>query len=145
MAGRPSDFSDEIAAEICERLSDGESLNAICASEGMPHRETERRWRRVNQDYAAKCARARVDALDSFEDRMMEVAESAVDKDTAACAKVQISTLQWIASKRDPRRYGDKTQLEVGGIGGAPIATVTLSPTDPIEAAKLYQRLMSGG
>ena len=34
--GRPSDYNEDIATTICDRLADGESLRAICASAGMP-------------------------------------------------------------------------------------------------------------
>jgi hypothetical protein len=37
-------FSDEIAAEICARLSDGASLRSICAGPRMPHRATVIAW-----------------------------------------------------------------------------------------------------
>ncbi len=35
--GRPTAYSGPIASEVCERLAKGESLNAICQSEGMPY------------------------------------------------------------------------------------------------------------
>ena len=42
--GRPSAYTSEIAETICERLMDGESLRAICASAGMPDKATVFRW-----------------------------------------------------------------------------------------------------
>ncbi len=43
-AGRPTDYNDEIALLICERLADGESLKAMCAEEDMPSRSTVFKW-----------------------------------------------------------------------------------------------------
>jgi hypothetical protein len=40
-AGRPSDYTQEIADLICERIADGESLRAICAGDDMPNKSTE--------------------------------------------------------------------------------------------------------
>jgi hypothetical protein len=42
--GRPSDYTDDIATAICDRLAKGESLRAICATEGMPDKATVLRW-----------------------------------------------------------------------------------------------------
>ena len=42
--GRPSKYTIKIADEICERLSSGESLNAISKDDHMPHRVNIMRW-----------------------------------------------------------------------------------------------------
>jgi hypothetical protein len=43
-AGRPTEYTTEIATSICERLADGESLRAICADPAMPEKATVRGW-----------------------------------------------------------------------------------------------------
>jgi hypothetical protein len=44
--------------------------------------------------------------------------------------------------------YGDKTEVAVTGANGGPVqtvsATVEIPANDPIEAARVYQKLMSG-
>ena len=59
--GRPPEipFTDELGAEICDRLADGESLTAICQSPGMPERKQIWRWIQSNAEFAANPARAR--------------------------------------------------------------------------------------
>lgn len=42
--GRRSLYSDELADAICDRISEGESLRAICAEGGMPSKGTVMRW-----------------------------------------------------------------------------------------------------
>jgi hypothetical protein len=44
-----------------------------------------------------------------------------------------------------PKVYGDKTEVAVAGPKGGPVQSerVTVSITDPIEAARVYQRLMA--
>ena len=42
--GRPSICSEELVDEICNRLSEGESLLRICKDEHMPARRTIERW-----------------------------------------------------------------------------------------------------
>jgi hypothetical protein len=44
-----------------------------------------------------------------------------------------------------PKIYGDKTEVQVVGPGGGPVQSqsVTVSTADPIEAARVYQKVMS--
>ena len=44
--GRPTTYSPEIAAKICEMLAAGLSLRAICQEPQMPHESTVRQWAR---------------------------------------------------------------------------------------------------
>ena len=50
-------------------------------------------------------------------------------------------------SKMLPKVYGDKTEVAVTGANGGPVqtvnATVEIPANDPIEAARVYQKLMS--
>src|SRR6185503_4878777 len=89
--GRPSKFSKAIADEICRRLADGESLRTICAEDAMPDKDTVRRWLRdeVSADFHAQYARAREEQADSLAEEAIDAARAAVDRDTAAAAKVQ--------------------------------------------------------
>jgi hypothetical protein len=43
-AGRPTDYTEALAEEICLRLAEGESLVSICREEGMPRRAAVFRW-----------------------------------------------------------------------------------------------------
>ena len=42
--GRPTLYSDELAATICRRLAEGESLRKICANPTMPDKSTVLSW-----------------------------------------------------------------------------------------------------
>jgi hypothetical protein len=60
---------------------------------------------------------------------------------------VRIDTRKWMLSKMLPKVYGDKTEVAVTGAGGGPAQSqrVTVSVTDPIEAARVYQKVMGEG
>lgn len=59
MTGRPSIYSDELAAEICERLANDESLNTICRDDHMPTRQAVHEWIADDRDgFRDKYARA---------------------------------------------------------------------------------------
>jgi hypothetical protein len=51
---------------------------------------------------------------------------------------------KWHASKLAPKVYGDKTEVAHTGPDGGPVQSqsVTAVVTDPIEASRLYQKLM---
>ena len=42
--GRPSRYTSELAAVICERLAEGETLRSICRDDKMPDKATVLRW-----------------------------------------------------------------------------------------------------
>ncbi len=42
--GRPSLYTEALAARICKRLADGEPLRSICRDKAMPDKATVLRW-----------------------------------------------------------------------------------------------------
>ena len=108
--GRPTKFSDELAATICRRLADGESLRRVCESPDMPSRESVRAWLRDNSDFRDKYAIARQDHADALSDEAMEAVRGATDAASASVARVKLDAIRWIASKLNPKIYGDKIE-----------------------------------
>jgi hypothetical protein len=114
---RPSEFTQEVADLICERIADGESLRKICAEDQMPDRSTVRRWLAQQPEFRVHYAHAREQQADVYAERIIEEAETAQD---AAIGRLRMDALKWAASKLAPKRYGEK--LQVGGDEeGAPI------------------------
>jgi hypothetical protein len=56
-----STYTDAIAQEICDRLSNGEPLRQICRDEHMPAWQTFYDWVRNDADLAKRIARARLE------------------------------------------------------------------------------------
>lgn len=119
-AGRPSEYSDDLATEICIRLSQGDTLIAICREDGMPDKATVFRWLAKNLEFRDKYARARDEQSDVFAEETVDIADNTNDP---AKARVQIDARKWFASKVAPKKYGDKTAHELSGPNGQPIAT----------------------
>ena len=42
--GRPSRYTPELAAVICERFAEGETLRSVCRDKAMPDKATVLRW-----------------------------------------------------------------------------------------------------
>ena len=130
-SGRVS-YSPELAEKILDRISEGESLRRICADDGMPDRRPVLRWLEADQELATKCARARELQADSIFDELREIAEDGNPEDVQR-AKLRVSTLQWMAAKLAPKRYGDKLVAEHSGPNGGaiPFETVIRKVVDP--------------
>jgi hypothetical protein len=129
-------FSQKIADIICKRLSDGESLRAICRDDGMPAESTVRDWVRTDyQGFAAQYTRAREIGYLVMAEELLELSDKPnigtkeVSKatgleittgDNVDRTRLQIDTRKWLLSKMLPKIYGDKQQIEHSG-------TLTLS------------------
>lgn len=130
--GRPSLYTPEIAAKICDALADGQSLRKICKDESMPSEAAVRRW--VVEDYegfAAQYTRARDIGLDCVADEVFEIADDGSDHQRD---RLRFDARRWYLSKLAPKRYGDKITQEHTGADGGPIqsqATIKVTEAPP--------------
>ncbi len=111
--GRPSEYTDEIAAIICEGLAGGASLLAICDTPDMPGLTTVYRWLEEREKFRDMYSRARRLQADSKFDEADEIAKNATAENVHV-ARLQIDTIKWQTARLAPRKYGDKVAL-VGG------------------------------
>jgi len=126
--GRPTLQCAELEDEICARVAEGESLRAICRSEGMPDRRTLQRWMEKDTRFAAKCAKAHLLQADALQEGMADIeGQTLAGKIDPKAASVVLSSQRWRAEKLFPEKYGNKTALELTGADGGP---VVLTDTD---------------
>ena len=136
MMGRPSSFTPQIGAEICERLAEGVPLAVICREDRMPHVSTVWRWREADKAFAQSIARAREVGFDAIAVECLDIADDdardweplkdsegnitgiKVDGEHVTRAKLKIETRLKLLAKWDPKRYGDMVKL-AGADGGA--------------------------
>jgi len=123
--GRPSDYTDDIAIEICFRIVNGESLNRICKDDHMPNVATVYRWLQKLEDFRNMYARAKEDQADTLADEIQDIADEkpmmTVVTDDESIEKLdpvginrnrlRIDARKWIAAKLKPRKYGDRQIL----------------------------------
>ena len=133
--GAPSSFTNEIADTLCNHIADGLSLRKACLKEGMPTKETVRSWLRKGdahvepfQSFLAQYTRAREEQADYYADEIVEKADEAMDRDSAAAAKVKVDARKWVSSKLRPRKYGNTLDLTSGGdkLKQAPLIVSTI-------------------
>lgn len=126
--GRPTDYTKDMADKICEKISGGLSLRAICAEAGMPARGTVYRWLIENADFQDQYTRARDKQADYFAEEIIEIADNAEAESAAvAKAKLQIDARKWAASKIAPKKYGDKQEIDVKSSDGSMTPAVRLN------------------
>lgn len=110
--GRPSDYTEELAATICDRIAGDESLESICRDEAMPASSTVRRWLRVHPEFEANYARARVEQGHSVADTLSDIRKKVLTGEyDPAAARTAADIAKWEASRRCSKHYGDKTLI----------------------------------
>ncbi len=121
--GRPSLYTEALAAKICRRLAEGESLRAICADKVMPAISTVMGWlfNGKHEDFSEQYTRARQAQAEFRADEIIEIADAAEHggSEEVQAARLRVDARKWIAAKLLPKKYGDK--LQHTGEGGGPI------------------------
>lgn len=121
--GRASTYTKELAAEIVERISTGETLRAICRDEHMPAWRTVYDWLREDKDFATAIAHARELGYDAIAEETIEMVDAAPERcDTQFGDKVDAGYVQWqknrveqrlkLLAKWSPKKYGEKLEIE---------------------------------
>ena len=117
--GRPSDYSPEIAARICDLLASGESLRSICAADDMPAQSSVFLWLQKHSEFSEQYARAREAQMELWAGQIVEIADET--NDDVQRARLRVDTRKWLMSKLAPKKYGDKVTNEHTGPDGGPV------------------------
>lgn len=142
MAGRPSiPFDQRIADEICERFVESrmglehvlDSMRADPEFSATPGLTTIYKWMDANPSFAEASARARVLSADTYVDAAVIEAHSAREgvitttqewgdqvkvADNVERSKLIVQTLLKRAGQLNPKKYGEKLDLNHGGSVG---------------------------
>lgn len=118
---RPTDYSQQLAQTICDRLANGESLRAICRDPEMPVKLTVLRWLNKYDEFSSQYAYARQLQAEGEFDEMEELAATATPE-TVQIVKLQIDTRKWVLARKAPKKYGDR--MAIAGDGESPLNVV---------------------
>jgi hypothetical protein len=116
---RPSEYTQEIADEICQRIAGGENLRQICAEDELPSERTIYRWLAAESTFCQQYAHARKAWADAQIEEVIAVSKD--DQLKADDKRVQIDTLKWAMGKLNGK-YSDKVKHVGGDEGDNPIA-----------------------
>lgn len=131
-AGRPSDYTPELASDICAQLAVGNSLRTVCSDESMPCLSTIFSWFRKYPEFLQQYEKAKEESADALAEEMLDIADDgtndwqerqnkdgstyiALNPEHVQRSRLRVDTRKWIASKLKPKKYGDKTAVEHSG------------------------------
>lgn len=151
--GRPTNYTPELAAEICELISSGLSVNKVAAMEGMPAARTVFLWLSKHEEFMRMYTRATSSRADAMFEEMFEIADDGtndlttrpdgsevVDHDVVQRSRLRIETRKWALARMNPRKFGERVTTELVGEGGGPIVNINAEATAK-EAADLWQAM----
>ncbi len=114
--GRPSDFTQEIADTICERIAAGKSLRKVCAEdEALPAIRTVLRWlgQQEHEEFRHHYARAQEARADVYFEQTMEISDDVKeDPQAVAKARLRVDTRKWVCARMNPKKYSDKLNID---------------------------------
>lgn len=141
--GRPSIYSPELAAKICELIRSGKSERQICAIKGMPAIQTLWVWKQKYPDFLEQSARARADSAEFYNDQRQKKADELykiakkhlkmgldIPKGVVEAIKVSIQEDAREAGLRDDSRYGDRKRVALTGDDGGAVKVETKKQYD---------------
>lgn len=134
--GRMSEYAPEIGDAICELITEGNSVREICAVQEMPAMSTIFRWLSVHKEFAEQYARAKEVQTERMADELVEIADDESGDVSGELrmpngvavqrARLKVDTRKWLLSKLQPKKYGDKLDMNLAGKDGGPIQASVL-------------------
>lgn len=126
---RPTDYTPELAAEICSRLSTGESMRTVCSADDMPNRSSVFLWLAKYPEFSDQYAKAKEEAAEAMAEEMLDIADNGsndymddnhgddkgykVNGEAIQRSRLRVDVRKWYLSKIKPKKYGDKIQHNI--------------------------------
>lgn len=130
--GRPTDYNEEIANEICEAVATSSlGLTKLCElNPHFPARDTIYRWRWRYPNFSDQFNEAKKNQAEIMADELIEISDDSVNDymetidenqkigyklkgENVQRSKLRVETRKWIASKLLPKAYGTNMQEQV--------------------------------
>ncbi|KAF1008986.1 MAG: hypothetical protein GAK28_00618 [Luteibacter sp.] len=124
-------YTPEISAAVCALISEGASVRAIAAMQGMPSKAAIFQWLAKHEDFrvaymAATHERAHA-RYESMDEVMDDLRRGKID---SRAARVMVDALKWQCAIEAPERYGQVSRHELTGRNGGPIKSQQLPAAD---------------
>jgi hypothetical protein len=121
--GRPTDYNQQVASEICQRIADGETLRQICSDKSMPCMASIFLWLKKHPEFSEQYTRAKETQLEGMADETLDIADNSsndwmerndpknpgwiANGEVVNRSRLRVDTRKWLLSKLAPKRYGD--------------------------------------
>ena len=131
----PRDWNQELVDTILQRMSNGETLKAVCRDLNNFSASTFRGWVLENvSGLADRYARARILMLAAWAEDILEIAQDGtndwlrietkagrvttkVNRECIERSRLRIDTMKWLMSKLHPAQYGEHVQVDSNETG----------------------------
>lgn len=145
MTGRPSDYTQEKADQICAYITEGKSLRTIQKIDGMPSAVTIFAWLRKEPMFLKLYAQAKEEQAEMMVEDILEICDdgsndwmerngkSVLNGEHVQRSKLRVDTRKWLASKLKAKKYGDSSQVKITGDTENPFVLKDIS-NKPLEA-----------
>lgn len=121
--GRPTIKTPELIKKICEGIAEGKSARAMCIEVGI-NRSSLLDWLSADPEFSSQYARAKELSADYHAEGLIELSDEKpeikiedgkilVDPYFAQTQRLRFDARKWYASKLAPKKYGDKTAVDV--------------------------------
>lgn len=130
----PVRYTEELAERICALFASGATMSAISRMPEMPSLETLYRWVQNNKVFREMLDDARATRAFSAEDRIADLAELPIDKDSAPGERLRFDALKFLAEVNNPARYGKKTTIS-GDKNNPVVLVVQTGVPEPVAPA----------
>jgi hypothetical protein len=128
-AGRPTDYTSELATRICERIAKGESVRTIVKDEDMPSSSTIFRWLLDDskKEFWEQYEKARNIQAELMFEELLDIADDGtndwLEKNEAYIlngeaigrSRLRVDTRKWYLSKVLPKKFGEKIDMTTNG------------------------------
>lgn len=134
MTGRPGIYTDDLAKEICVKIStSNKSLKTICKELGISVRSV-LNWLddKDKPEFLHQYTRAKEEQADFLIEEMLDIADDSSQDNTTITgpdgklkiiedrewtnrSRLRVDTRKWIASKLKPKKYGDIVDVTTQG------------------------------
>jgi hypothetical protein len=133
--GRPSDYTPDLAARICARMSEGESMRSICRDPDMPCLASVFLWLSKYPEFSEQYDKAYAERADAMFEEIFEIADDgtndwmerqnkdgstfeAFNAEHVQRSRLRVDTRKWALARMSPRKYGEKVTNELTGPNG---------------------------
>lgn len=127
--GRPSIYTDALAADICALYADGKSIREIAKIKGID-KTTIIEWAFTRPEFSVQYTRAQEIRAENDADEIIEISDEKpthevpdpdggvsirIDPAGIQRNKLRVDTRKWIMARRLPKKYGDRQEVQHSG------------------------------
>jgi hypothetical protein len=125
MASYTEKEREGLITTICRKIATGRSLRSVLKDKDMPCRQSFHDWIEEKPERIDQYVCAREDRADSIFEDMLDIVDSqekdviiledgkeVTNHDVIQRARLRVDTRKWMIGKMQPKKYGDKLELE---------------------------------